>query len=154
MRWLHQKPFNKETTNMSTKTIITRETDLGHSRTIAALCLLAALALLGACSTIDSVLGIASSPTTATVTADANSSLDAAAKALTGFDKAATLYVQLPLCGGPGVAPPCSSASVSAKIKADAATARTAIENAQNGVGTAASAIAAVNTVSADFAGL
>ncbi len=71
-----------------------------------------ALISLSACN------GNASTTPVTTATNAANTALVAAADAVTAADKAAALYVALPLCGLPTSPAVCSVAATSAKIQA------------------------------------
>jgi len=91
--------------------------------------------------------------TASTVNTDATSIEDAAAKEIAGIDALAKLYVTLPLCSATQSAP-CSTAALSAAIKADSAKARAAVDQAAAGAGTAAAVQAALNALLADFAAI
>jgi hypothetical protein len=88
--------------------------------------------------------GCAANPTVAT-------SVAAVEVALTAADQAALQYVVLPLCTGTN-GPLCSSAAISAKIKADAQTAYNAVMAARNNESSAtlAAASAAIAVLTAD----
>jgi hypothetical protein len=92
------------------------------------------------------------SNTGSAVSADTNTALDAGVKLLTQVDAMATLYAELPSCGGTVTV--CSTPSVVTKLKADASTARTDLEAAQAGSMTVAAALAALTAVNADLATL
>ena len=102
-------------------------------------------------------LGLGACQTTTPMTTSAPTTIAAIGEALTATDEAALAYVTLPLCpaGATVLAPGgtlCSQASVSAQIKAAAATAYAAYKAAETGSTTAL--LTAAETALANYSSL